>query len=545
MSKYDFDLLVIGGGSGGVSSAKRAAQLYGKKVAVIESKKWGGTCVNVGCVPKKIMFQASHVRETLLEDARHYNFTSDNKIDYKFDWPTFKAKRDAYIVRLNNIYLNGLNNAGVTVYEGFGSFVNDHTIAIKKTDGSGTENVTAEKIIIATGGKPLEDTNVEGVEHTITSDGFFELDKQPGKTVVVGAGYIAVELAGVLHGLGTETHLVVRKHMALRDFDEDVGKFLDDVMVKGGLNIHRNTQGIKKVELLANGLKKVTTVSGEVIDDVDCVLMAAGRVPEVGDLGLAQTLPNVDGLDLKKAGGVQQVPRKNHIIVDEYQNTAVPHIYAIGDVCGKVELTPMAIAAGRRLADRLFGDMKPTPKTSYELVPTVVFSHPTIGTIGLTEAKAIEKYGKENIKIYKSTFVNLQYSMFEMEPSEKPKTFVKLIAAGIDEQVVGLHMIGLAVDEVLQGFSVAMKMGATKADFDSAVAIHPTASEEVVTLGPWGVSPQVSGAKAAPIMGASPPEPRLKKGGLDFLTKEMMLPIGVGVAAIAAGVGFMVGRSRL
>eukprot|EP00522_Entomoneis_paludosa_P011475 CAMPEP_0172453774 /NCGR_PEP_ID=MMETSP1065-20121228/10955_1 /TAXON_ID=265537 /ORGANISM="Amphiprora paludosa, Strain CCMP125" /LENGTH=312 /DNA_ID=CAMNT_0013205983 /DNA_START=1 /DNA_END=939 /DNA_ORIENTATION=+ len=303
--------------------------------------------------------------------------------------------------------------------------------------------------------------------------------------------------------------------------------------------------GLAKVELMPNGKKKVTTVSGEVIDDVDTVLMAAGRVPHLDDLGLEATAlvqPNVDGLELQNTTGVQQHPRKKHIMVDEYQNTAVPNIKAIGDVCGKVELTPMAIAAGRRLSDRLFGNAKKTPagisKASYELVPTVVFSHPTIGTIGLTEAKAIEKYGAENVKVYKSTFVNLQYSMFEMEPSDKPKTFMKIVTAGVDEQVVGLHMIGLAVDEVLQGFGVAMKMGATKADFDSSVAIHPTAAEEVVTMGTWGTSPQASGAKVPPLMGASAPEPRLTAPS--GVSKEKLVTLGL--AAAAVGVGFLVGR---
>ena len=507
---YDYDYLVIGGGSGGVSSAKRAAQLYGKKVAVIESARWGGTCVNVGCVPKKIMFQAAHIRETLLQDAKMYTFDTGDNNEYKMDWPRFKEKRDKYIARLNGIYLNGLKKAGITVYEGFGSFVNDHTVQIKTSDGS-TTNVTAEYILIATGGKPYVDTKVEGIEHSITSDGFFELTEQPQTAVVVGAGYIAVELAGVLNSLGTKTHLVVRKGQALRSFDPDISNFLDKQMQHDGLTIHRNTNGIAKIELTADNKKSVTTVSGKVIEDVDVVLMAPGRVPHVDGLDLENTVkPNVQGLGLEHAG-VKQNESNQTIVADELQQTSVPHIMAIGDVCGKVELTPMAIAAGRRLSDRLFGPtVDPVPKTSYELVPTVVFSHPTIGTIGLTEPEAVAKYGQDNIKVYKSTFVNLHYSMFEMEPSEKPKTVVKLITAGIHEQVVGLHMIGMAVDEVLQGFGVAMKMGATKADFDAVVAIHPTAAEEVVTLGTWGTSPQASGAKVPPLMGAAAPEPVLQ-----------------------------------
>ncbi|KAL7566274.1 hypothetical protein ACA910_013605 [Epithemia clementina (nom. ined.)] len=506
---YDYDYLVIGGGSGGVSSAKRAAQLYGKRVAVIESSRWGGTCVNVGCVPKKIMYQAAHIREMLLTDAKMYTFNMGDD-DYKMDWPRFKDKRDKYVARLSGIYRSGLQNAGITIYEGFGNFLDDHTVHIKKADGT-TENVTAEYILIATGGKPFIDTSVEGVEHSITSDGFFELAEQPKKAVVVGAGYIAVELAGVLSSLGTETHLVVRKGKALRNFDPEISDFLDKQMQHDGITIHRNTNGLAKIELTDGNKKTVTTVSGKVIEDVDVVLMAPGRVPNVEELELENSMkPNVEGLGLEHAG-VKQHEKDQTIIADDLQQTTVPHIMAIGDVCGKVELTPMAIAAGRRLSDRLFGEkVEPVPKTSYENVPTVVFSHPTIGTIGLTEPEAIEKYGQDNVKVYKSTFVNLHYAMFDMEPSEKPTTLVKLITAGIHEQVVGLHMIGMAVDEVLQGFGVAMKMGATKADFDSVGAIHPTAAEEVVTLGTWGTSPLASGAKVSPLMGAAAPEPQLK-----------------------------------
>mmetsp|Transcript_4884 Transcript_4884/g.13696 ORF Transcript_4884/g.13696 Transcript_4884/m.13696 type:complete len:565 (-) Transcript_4884:104-1798(-) len=549
---YDFDYLVIGGGSGGVSSAKRAAINYGKKVGVIECHRLGGTCVNVGCVPKKIMFQASHIRQTLLEDAKMYNFDAvkKSKDSFQLNWPEFKDKRDKYIARLNNIYLNGLKKAGVTVFDGFGSFVDDHTVQIVKDDGS-SEQVTAAHILIATGGKPYEDTKVQGIEHTITSDGFFELAQQPEKAVVVGAGYIGVELAGVLHGLGTETHLVLRKEKALRNFDPDISGFLDQQMEKDGVHIHRNTGGVAKVELQSNGKKKVTTLGGDVIDNCDVVLMAPGRVPHIDDVALDATAkPNVDGMNLQRTR-VRQHARNQHIVVDEYQNTSVPHIFALGDVCGKVELTPMAIAAGRRLSDRIFGGEEEyealfegmTPKASYELVPTVVFSHPTIGTIGLTEPAAIEKYGAENINVYKSTFVNLQYSMFEMEPKDKPKTFYKIICAGVDEQVVGLHMIGLASDEVLQGFSVAMKMGATKADFDSAVAIHPTASEEAVTMGTWGTSPQASGAKVPPLMGAKAPEPRMTK---KKVASSSSSPLGdklwsVGLVVAAVAVGYLVG----
>jgi glutathione reductase (NADPH) len=497
---FEYDYLVIGGGSGGVSTAKRAAGIYGCKVAIVEASAWGGTCVNVGCVPKKIMFQAAHLFETAQHDAAHYEIshttaTKNTSTTTTFDWNKLKVKRDAYIRRLNSIYLNGLASAGVTILEGWGSFVDAHTVTVQKTDGS-TVQVTADKIVLAVGGKPMVPASTPGMEHCITSDGFFALTEQPASAVVVGAGYIAVELAGVLQALGTDTHLVVRKEKALRSFDPEISDFLDASMVQSGMHVHRNTGGVAAVELLPNGTKKVTTVSGLVIENIDCVLMAPGRVP------------NVEGLGLDKAG--VQINREQYIVVDDYQNTTVSNVYAIGDVCGSVELTPMAIAAGRRLADRLFGGSGlSAAKTSYENVPTVVFSHPTIGTIGLTEPEAVAKYGTQNLKIYKSTFVNLYYSMFNLEPADKPKTFMKLICAGISEQVVGLHIIGMGADEMLQGFGVAMKMGSTKADFDACVAIHPTAAEELVTLGTWGTSPPFSGAAVSPLRGALAPTPAL------------------------------------
>lgn len=497
---YDFDYLVLGGGSGGVSTAKRAALLYNKKVAVVEGGRWGGTCVNVGCVPKKIMFQTSNLWETLRHDATEYEIKANGQPT--FDFKALKEKRDKYILRLNGIYENGLKKAGVELIQGWGSFVDPHTVQVAMGNGSGTKIFTAQHIVIVVGGRPVIAPGDGIKDYSITSNGFFDLTELPKKAVVVGAGYIAVELAGVLNGLGTDTHLVVRKEKALREFDPDVSNMLDEVMQKNGMTIHRNTGGVAKIELEADGKKKkVTCIDGStIIDGADVVLMAPGREPLL------------EGLGLEKAG-VQLDDRSKYIKVDEYQNTSVKGIYALGDVCGNMELTPMAIAAGRRLADRLFSG-KPEmvkAKASYENVPTVVFSHPPIGSIGLTEPKAVQKYGKDNLKIYKSTFVNLHYSMFSsMEPSQKPKTMVKLICSGVEELVVGLHVVGMGADEMLQGFGVAMKMGATKADFDACVAIHPTAAEEVVTLGDWGTSPQYTGAKISPLMGAPAGKPTPK-----------------------------------
>jgi len=314
----------------------------------------------------------------------------------------------------------------------------------------------------------------------------------------VGAGYIAVELAGVFSSLGVDTHLVVRKGKALRNFDEDISDHLDDEMQKGGITIYRNTNGLSKVEVGSDGKKTAHLVSGgDPITGADVVLYAPGRIP------------NTASLNLDKAGVALAPGGKGYIQVDEFQNTTAPNIFALGDVCGKVEWTPMAIAAGRRLADRLFNSVA-NSKTSYDFVPTVVFSHPTIGTIGMTEKEAESKYGKDNIKVYKSKFANLYYGVFDIEASAKPKTFMKLVCAGENELVVGVHIIGMGADEMLQGFGVAVKMGATKSDFDSCVAIHPTAAEELVTMGTWGTAPEATGAKISPLMGAAPPEPKLK-----------------------------------
>lgn len=318
-----------------------------------------------------------------------------------------------------------------------------------------------------------------------------------------------LELAGVLNSLGTETHLVVRKGKALREFDPMISDGLDAEMLKAGIMIHRHTNGVAKVQPDQTGKKNVTLHSGDVIYGADVVLMAAGRVPNTEDLCAdCEWAPNTEDLHLECCG--VKVTSRKYVTVDEFQSTNVDNIFALGDVCGKVELTPMAIAAGRRLADRLFGkEEHMAAKVSYELVPTVVFSHPTIGTCGMTEPQAVAKYGEQNIKVYTSKFANLFYGIFDVEPDQKPKTLMKVICAGLDEKVVGIHVLGMGADEMMQGFGVAMKMGCTKADLDSCVAIHPTAAEELVTMGVWGTSAQETGAKVSPLNGAAPPEPML------------------------------------
>lgn len=456
-----FDLIVIGGGSGGLACAKRAAS-YGASVAVIEGHKYGGTCVNVGCVPKKVMFNASHV----MEHIRHAKEFGIEVGDISFDWAKLKQYRDRYISRLNSIYESGLDKLKITRIAGMASFVDAHTIRV------GDQLVRGEKLVIAVGGTPTRLT-IPGGEHVLDSDGFFQLDTQPRKVAVIGGGYIAVELSGVFHGLGTEAHMFVRDNSLLRTFDPMIQTHLLKCMQKDGLKVSFNHTP-ERVEKAADGTFTIHFTNGQNECGFDCILSAIGRTPMTR------------GLNLESAG--VSLNSRGYITVDDYQNTSCPSIFALGDVAGKVELTPMAIAAGRRLADRLFGGM-PDARADYEMVPTVVFAHPTIGTCGLTEPKAVELYGQEHVKVYTSDFVNLFYgTFFEGNAGEKPVTKYKVICHGPEERVVGLHLIGMSSDEVLQGFGVAMKMGATKADFDRCVAIHPTAAEELVTLAPWGLS---------------------------------------------------------
>lgn len=460
-SPNHFDYLVIGGGSGGIASARRAAT-YGAKVGLIEKQELGGTCVNVGCVPKKVMWNAAHVQEVIRE-AKHFGFQVG---DVSFDWATLKSARDDYVKRLNGIYGRNLEGSKVELITGAARFTGPKSVAV------GGSTYTAEHILIAVGGVP-QMPNLPGVEHAMNSDGFFQLERRPRRAAVVGAGYIAVELAGVLRELGSDTTLFCRGDGPLRGFDELLRQTLMEEMAKTGLKLQPKAtpKAVKKDP--ASGTLSLEVESGEVFEGFDVILMATGRGPASESLGL-------------KEAGVE-LDRKGQIVVDDYQNTNIPGVYAVGDVCGKVQLTPMAIAAGRRLADRLFGGMA-NAKADYENVPTVVFSHPPIGTVGLTEHEAREKYGDDQIKVYTSKFVNLYYGPWRITPDEKPKTAMKIVCLGAEEKVVGLHVVGMGADEMLQGFAVAVKMGATKQDLDSCVALHPTAAEEFVTLAPWGLS---------------------------------------------------------
>ncbi|CAM9769366.1 unnamed protein product [Scytosiphon promiscuus] len=459
MSSEHYDYLVIGGGSGGVSSARRAAT-YDAKVAVIETSAMGGTCVNVGCVPKKVMWNSAHVMD-MVNEAKNFGVIASAG---KFDWPTLKEARDSYITRLNGIYERNLGNSGVDIIQGYGSFVGPKTVRVEGVD------YTADHILVAVGGRPAM-PQMEGVEHCINSNGFFHLEEQPKKVAVIGAGYIAVELAGVFQSLGTDTTLLVRGDRPLRSFDSLLVDTLVSEMGKSDLTLRPHST-TKSVTREADGTLTLLLEDGESLGGFDQVLVATGREPILDKLGLDEA-------------GVKT--ERGYIPVDDYQNTNVEGVYALGDACDKkVELTPMAIAAGRRLSDRLFGGMEDA-KADYTNVPTVVFSHPPIGTLGLTEDQAIKEHGEGNIKVYTSTFVNLMYGPWKIDPSEKKKSAMKMICLGEEQKVIGLHVIGEGADEMLQGFGVAMKLGATKADFDSCVAIHPTASEEFVTLAPWGL----------------------------------------------------------
>ena len=445
-----FDLICIGGGSGGIATARRAAE-YGAKVAVIESGRLGGTCVNVGCVPKKLFWYAANTAEALRDAPR---FFADVPEKMPFRWSQFKEERDAYIARLNGIYETNLNKSGVTLIRGFARFERADTVRV------GDDLYRAPHIVIATGGQPVIPASIEGAALSKTSDDFFALERQPARAVIVGGGYIACEIAGVLQALGTQTDIVIRGERLLRAHDADIAETLADAMRAQGIRIHR---GAQVAHVAANGAHRIITLDNGETLTADLLLWALGRRANTANLNLA-------------AAGV--ATRDNgEIPVDAWQNTNVPGIYAIGDITGAAELTPVAIAAGRRLAARLFNH-QPDAHLDYENIPTVMFTHPPIGVVGLDEAAARKQYGAENVKTYRAGFSPMARA-FAAHPA---KTLMKLVCAGADEKIVGIQMIGDGVDEMLQGFAVAVKMGARKADFDNTVAIHPTSSEELVTL---------------------------------------------------------------
>lgn len=445
-----YDYIVIGGGSGGIASANRAG-MHGAKVLLIEAGEIGGTCVNVGCVPKKVMWQASSMMEMMKRDAAGYGFDVDVKA---LDFKRLVQNRESYIDFLHGAYYRGLDSNHVKVLAEYATFVDEHTIK------AGEDTYTAPHILIATGGRPKK-LGIPGEEYAIDSNGFFALEELPKRVVFVGAGYIAAELAGTIHGLGAETHWAFRKEHPLRSFDEMLSEKVVEHYQQDGMHIYPNSTP-QSIEKLATDELVITFENGTKIT-ADSVVFGTGRQPNTDKLGLENTQV--------------ELTEKGYVKVDKYQNTTQKGIYAVGDVIGKIDLTPVAIAAGRRLSERLFNG-KENEYLDYETIPTVVFTHPPIATVGLTETEAVEKYGKENIKIYKSTFTPMYFALDEY----RQKCDMKLVCAGKEEKIVGLHGIGLGVDEMLQGFAVAIKMGATKKDFDNTVAIHPTGSEEFVTM---------------------------------------------------------------
>jgi glutathione reductase (NADPH) len=445
---FDFDLAVIGGGSGALACAQRAAE-YGARVVLIESHRLGGTCVNVGCVPKKIMWNAAQLAQGAL-DAADYGFDLTLA---GHDWAALRAKREAYIGRLNEIYARNLKKRKVELIRGRAVLRGPQRVQV------GPRELSAAQVVLATGGRPMIPPE-PGAELGLTSDGFFSLTERPRGVAVVGAGYIAMELAGVFSALGTHTTLVLRREHALREFEPLLGETLLQIQRDEGMEIV--TRAVtRKLRRTDQGLA-LDLADGRTLGPFDAVLWAIGREAVTDCLGPEPQPVRRDA--------------RGFIITDEWQQTSAPNVYAIGDVTGRAQLTPVAIAAGRRLSDRLFGGQTDR-KLDYENIPTVIFSHPPLGTVGLTEAQARERFGAA-VKVYRSGFVPLYYAM----TTRKPRTEIKLITAGAEERVVGLHVIGDGADELLQGFAVAVRMGATKRDFDDTVAIHPTSAEEIVTM---------------------------------------------------------------
>jgi len=442
-----FDLIAIGAGSGGLAVAEKAAQ-FGKRVAVIETNRLGGTCVNNGCVPKKVMWYAANLAHAV-DDANDFGIPAHRG---RTDWGKLVSGRQAYIRRINAYWDGYVIDSGITRIEGAARFVDARTVEVNG------RRYTADHIVIATGGRPIV-PSVPGAELGITSDGFFELAEQPRRVAIIGAGYIGVELAGVLRALGSEVTLVALEARVLETFDMMISEVLMSEMRKQGVALQMSFQvaGLARTDA---GIA-LDASNGERLDGFDTVIWAVGRAP------------NTQALALDRAG---VATRTNGVIpTDEYQNTNVPGIYAIGDITGRTPLTPVAIAAGRRLAARLF-DAQPDSRVDYDNIPSVVFAHPPVATVGLTEQQARESHA--NVTVYKTDFTPMRHALSRHGTT----TAMKLVCAGNEQRVVGIHLVGDNVDEMLQGFAVAVKMGATKADFDNTIAIHPISAEELVTM---------------------------------------------------------------
>jgi len=449
-SEKHFDYLVIGGGSGGIASANRAGK-HGAKVGLIEANLLGGTCVNVGCVPKKVMWHVSKLMDELNLYGEDYgiDLTNNPQLDFK----RMVENRRQYIDFLHGAYKRGLDSNSVDVIEGHATFVDPHTVSV-----GGTE-YTAENILLATGGTPKR-LDIPGGEYGLVSDDIFEMEELPKRVAVYGAGYIGVEMNSIFHSFGSDTHLFYRNYLPLTKFDSIIREGYVSILEREGGQVHPN-KDIEEVQKQNDGSYLMIFEDGTT-HETDEIIWAVGRTPNTSSINLAST-----NVELDKNGFVK---------VNKYQKTTEDHIFSTGDVIGKLDLTPVAIAAGRRLSERLFNG-KDNLYLEYKNIPTVVFTHPPIGTIGLTEEEAKEKYGSD-VKICQNSFTSMHSSI----TTNRQKVHMKLVCVGENERIVGLHGIGQGMDEMLQGFAVAIRMGATKKDFDMTVAIHPTAAEEFVTM---------------------------------------------------------------
>ncbi len=447
--KSDFDLVVLGGGSGGLACVQRAAE-HGARALIVESGRLGGTCVNVGCVPKKVMWNAAEISHAL-KDASGYGFGLPAA---GHDWTSLKRGRDEYVAKLNDIYAANLERHGVTLVRGRARFTGTHTVVV------GDRPYRAERIVIATGGRPLVPA-IPGADLGITSNGFFELPERPARVALVGSGYIATEFSGIFAALGSSVTLVMRGDRLLKSFDAMLGEAALRILREDGVDTVTNCWPVA-ARSTSDGSTELELRDGRKIGPFDCVVWAIGREA------------NLDDLDLDAAGVNRDA--YGFVATDEFQATNVPHIFAVGDVAGRFPLTPVAIASGRRLADRLHGG-KSESRLEYTNIPTVIFAHPPIGTVGLTETQARARHG-DAVRVYTSAFVPMYHALTR----RRPRAEMKLVTAGDTERVVGCHVIGEGADELLQGFAVAVRMGATKRDFDDTVAIHPTVAEELVTM---------------------------------------------------------------
>jgi glutathione reductase (NADPH) len=449
MHRQHYELIVIGGGSGGLAVAETAAQL-GRSVAVIEGEKIGGTCVNNGCVPKKIMWYAANLAHAV-DDAEAFGIPARRSAT---DWQQLISGRDNYIGNINRYWDRYVKDSGIVRVQGYARFTGASSVEVNG------RHYSAPHIVIATGGQPIV-PDLPGASLGITSDGFFQLSRQPGKIVIIGGGYIGVELSGMLRAFGSAVTLIAREDRILEHFDEMIGDVLEREMRQQGIVIET---GFEVKGLQQNGAGTIVLgTDGNTLEGFDTVIWAVGR------------RANTASLDLE-AAGLSTGPG-GIVPVDAYENTAVPGIYAIGDVTGKTALTPVAIAAGRKLAARLFNGQTDN-RVDYNNIPSVVFSHPPVGTVGLTEAEARSHHGEHAVTVYETSFEPMRYALSKRGVT----TAMKMVCVGDNQKIVGIHLIGDNVDEMLQGFSIAVKMGATKADFDNTIAIHPTSAEELVTM---------------------------------------------------------------